>query len=142
MPPHKHAGDYKCHAMAQAVKEYINDFPLHERKAAITALKEKTQDEREAFLTNRVAAIRKAAQGKGWQCYPCASETCPTQKRGWKTGTSVRTPVSAVNWGGIVGFPRFENGFSGLCCPAAPDGTEKATGSAASSAAGFTRRYA
>ena len=130
MPPHKHAGDYKCRAMAQAVKEYINAFPLHERKAAITALFEKTQDEREAFLAERVAAIREAAQGKGWQCYPCTPETCPTQKRGWKTGTSVRTPVSAVNWGGIVGFPLFENGFSGLCCPAAPDGTQRCVTSA------------
>ena len=87
MPPHKHAGDYKCRAMAQAVKEYINAFPLHERKAAITALFEKTQDEREAFLAERVAAIREAAQGKGWQCYPCTPETCPTQKRGWKKAT-------------------------------------------------------
>lgn len=110
MPTHRTLKSVPCRAGAQAINNFYNAIPLHEREAAIKAERHLEP----GVLLIMIAALRTAAAGLGWVCSPCKSATCSTQKRGYKANS--QTPVKAVNWS-RVGFPTFAAGFSGLCCP-------------------------
>ena len=110
MPSHKTLKSVPCRAEAQAINNFYNAIPLHEREAAVKAERHLEP----GVLLIMIAALRTAAAGLGWVCSPCKSATCSTQKRGYKANS--QTPVNAVNWS-RVGFPTFAAGFSGLCCP-------------------------
>ena len=110
MPSHKTLKSVPCRAEAQAINNFYNATPLHEREAAVKAERHLEP----GVLLIMIATLRTAAAGLGWVCSPCKSATCSTQKRGYKANS--QTPVKAVNWR-RVGFPTFAAGFSGLCCP-------------------------
>ena len=103
MPPHKTLKSVRCRAGAQAINNFYNAIPLHEREAAIKAERHLEP----GVLLIMIAALRAAAAGLGWVCSPCKSATCSTQKRGYKANSL--TPVKAVNWS-RVGFPTFAAG--------------------------------